>query len=122
MPDLPDLREFPIRTWLRLLNETSGRLTGQILTDASSAGYEPLRRAIAQHLSASRGMTCDYSQVITYRIATGARSDLPHILDAGDPVWLEEPGYVGARSVIRANGGVVYPYLWTETAPALSTR
>ncbi len=110
MPDLPDLREFPIRTWLRLLNETSGRLTGQILTDASSAGYEPLRRAIAQHLSASRGMACDYSQVI---ITTGSQQGLDlicrMILDAGDPVWLEEPGYVGARSVIRANGGVVYP-------------
>ena len=110
MPDLPDLREFPIRTWLRLLNETSGRLTGQILAEASNAGYEPLRRAVAQHLSASRGVLCTYNQVI---ITTGSQQGLDLVcrmlLDPGDPVWLEEPGYVGAQSVVRANGGIVCP-------------
>ncbi len=110
MPDLPDLREFPIRTWLRLLNETSGRLTGQILGETSNAGYEPLRRAIAQHLSAARGILCDYRQVV---ITTGSQQGLDLIcrmlLDAGDAVWIEEPGYLGTRSIIRANGGIGYP-------------
>ncbi len=110
MPDVPDLREFPIKTWLRLLNETSGRLTGEILADTSNAGYEPLRRAIAQHLNASRGMRCDYSQVI---VTTGSQQSLDLIcrmmLDPGDPVWLEDPGYVGSRAVVGANGGTVYP-------------
>lgn len=110
MPDVPDLREFPIKTWLRLLNETSGRLTGEILADTSNAGYEPLRRAIAQHLNASRGMRCDFSQVI---VTTGSQQSLDLIcrmmLDPGDPVWLEEPGYVGSRAVVRANGGTIYP-------------
>lgn len=110
MPDLPDLREFPIRSWLRLLNETSGRLTGQILGETSNAGYEPLRRAIAQHLSAARGILCDYSQVV---ITTGSQQGLDLVcrmlLDAGDPVWVEEPGYIGTRSIIRANGGIVCP-------------
>lgn len=110
MPDVPDLREFPIKTWMRLLNETSGRLTGEILADTSNGGYEPLRRAIAQHLNSSRGMRCDYSQVI---VTTGSQQSLDLIcrmmLDAGDPVWLEEPGYVGSRAVVRANGGILYP-------------
>lgn len=110
MPDVPDLREFPIKTWLRLLNETSGRLTGEILADTSNAGYEPLRRAIAQHLNASRGMRCGYSQVI---VTTGSQQSLDLVcrmmLDPGDPVWLEDPGYVGSRAVVGANGGTVYP-------------
>lgn len=110
MPDVPDLREFPIRTWLRLLNETSGRLTGEILADTSNAGYEPLRRAIAQHLNTSRGMRCDYAQVI---VTTGSQQSLDLVcrmmLDPGDPVWLEDPGYVGSRAVVGANGGTVYP-------------
>lgn len=110
MPDVPDLREFPIKTWMRLLNETSGRLTGEILADTSNGGYEPLRRAIAQHLNASRGMRCEYSQVI---VTTGSQQSLDLIcrmmLDPGDPVWLEEPGYVGSRAVVRANGGTLYP-------------
>lgn len=110
MPDLPDLREFPIRTWLRLLNETSGRLTGEILADATNAGYEPLRRAIAQHVASARGVICDASQVI---VTTGSQQSLDLVcrllLDSGDPVWIEEPGYTGARAVIAANGGVVHP-------------
>ncbi len=110
MPDIPDLREFPIKTWLRLLNETSGRLKGEILAETSNAGYEPLRRAIAQHLNASRGMRCAFSQVI---VTTGSQQSLDLIcrmmLDPGDPVWLEEPGYLGSRAVVRANGGIVHP-------------
>jgi GntR family transcriptional regulator/MocR family aminotransferase len=110
MPDLPDLREFPIRTWLRLLNETSGRLTGEILADTTNAGYEPLRRAIAQHLNASRGMACDFSQII---ITTGSQQGLDLIcrllIDPGDPIWHEEPGYIGARAVMSANGASIYP-------------
>lgn len=110
MPDLPDLREFPIKTWLRLLNETSGRLRGEILADTSSAGYTPLRQAIAQYLNASRGMSCSFEQVI---ITTGTQQSLDLIsrmlLDAGDPVWIEEPGYVGARAAFSANGATLYP-------------
>src|SRR6266481_585195 len=110
MPDLPDLREFPIRTWLRLLNETSGRLRGEVLADTSNAGYEPLRRAIAQYINASRGMSCDFTQVI---ITTGSQQSLDLVsrmlLDPGDPVWLEEPGYVGARAAFSANGAALYP-------------
>ena len=115
MPDLPDLREFPIRTWLRLLNETSGRLRGEVLADTSNAGYEPLRRAIAQYLNASRGMSCDFSQVI---ITTGSQQSLDLVsrmlLDPGDPVWLEEPGYVGARAAFSANGASLYPAVVDE--------
>lgn len=110
MPDQPDLREFPIKTWMRILNETSGRLTGQILAETSSAGYEPLRQAIAQHLNAARGMNCDAEQVI---ITSGTQQGLDLVcrmlLDPGDPVWLEDPGYVGAHTAIRANGGHLYP-------------
>ena len=110
MPDVPDLREFPIKTWMRLLNETSGRLTGEILAETSNAGYEPLRRAIAQHLNSARGMRCHFSQVI---VTTGSQQSLDLIcrmmLDPGDPVWLEDPGYVGSRAVVGANGAIVYP-------------
>lgn len=110
MPDVPDLREFPIKTWMRLMNETSGRLTGEILAETSNAGYEPLRRAIAHYLSASRGMRCQSSQVI---VTTGTQQSLDLVcrmlLDPGDPVWMEDPGYVGSRAVLAANGAAVYP-------------
>ena len=103
-PDLPDVREFPMRAWLRLMSETTGRLRGNLLSDVSIAGYEPLRRAIAMHLTVSRGVVCDWQQVI---VTTGSQQSLDLItrmlLDPGDLVWMEEPGYIGARNALLAN-------------------
>lgn len=105
MPDVPDLREFPMRAWLRMMNEVAGRLTGDTLVDVSSAGYEPLRHAIAHHLRVSRGLRCAPEQVI---VTSGSQQGLDLttrlLVDRGEPVWLEEPGYVGARAALRANG------------------
>lgn len=110
MPDVPDLQAFPIRSWLRLMNEVSGRLKGDILVNVSNAGYEPLRDAIAQHLRTARGMMVESRQVI---ITTGSQQSLDLLarllVDRGDPVWLEEPGYVGARAALMANGCSVLP-------------
>ncbi|MFQ3622616.1 MAG: PLP-dependent aminotransferase family protein [Acetobacteraceae bacterium] len=110
MPDVPDVRAFPIRTWLRLMNEVSGRLTGEILVHVSNAGYEPLREAIAHHLRAARGVSCDQSQII---ITTGSQQSLDLVsrllVERGDPVWIEEPGYIGARATLFANGCQVMP-------------
>ncbi|WP_022723467.1 PLP-dependent aminotransferase family protein, partial [Rhodopseudomonas sp. B29] len=110
MPDVPDLQAFPIRSWLRLMNEVSGRLKGDLLVNVSNAGYEPLREAIAQHLRAARGMIVDTNQVI---ITTGSQQSLDLLarllVDRGDPVWMEEPGYDGARAALTANGCSVLP-------------
>lgn len=110
MPDVPDLRAFPLRMWLRLMNETSGRLTGGILAEVDNAGYEPLRRAIAQHVRTARGVHCTSHQVI---VTSGSQQSLDLIcrflLDRGDPVWIEEPGYIGARRSIAGNGCRVVP-------------
>ena len=110
MPDVPDLRAFPIRTWLRLMSEVSGRLTGTALVQVSNAGYEPLREAIAHHLRTARGLSCTAAQVI---VTSGSQQGLDLVtrmlLDRGDPVWIEEPGYVGVRASLLANGCHVLP-------------
>lgn len=105
MPDVPDLQEFPMRAWLRMMNEVAGRLTGDTLVEVSAAGYEPLRHAIAHHLRVSRGLRCAPEQVI---VTSGSQQGLDLttrlLVDRGEPVWLEEPGYVGARTALTANG------------------
>lgn len=108
MPDAPDFREFPMRSWLRLTNEVSGGLTGEALGAMSSAGHFPLRRAIAHHVAATRGLACAAEQVI---ITTGSQQSLDLcarlMTDVGDTVWMEDPGYVGARAALAANGCAV---------------
>lgn len=103
-PDIPDISEFPIQTWLRLMGETAGKLRGENLTRIPNAGYEPLRKAIANHVSVSRGVICDWEQVI---VTTGSQQSLDLItrllLDSDDVVWMEEPGYIRARSIVEAS-------------------
>ncbi|MEO1292198.1 MAG: PLP-dependent aminotransferase family protein [Pseudomonadota bacterium] len=105
MPDVPDHREFPMRAWLRMMNEVSGRLGATPGTEMSAAGFYPLRQAIAHHLTTSRGLSCDAEQVI---VTSGSQQGLDLVsrllVDRGEPVWMEEPGYVGARAALRANG------------------
>ena len=110
MPDVPDLRMFPMRTWLRLMNEVSGRLTGDALVQVANTGYDPLRQAIAHYLRTARDVDCTAEQVI---VTSGSQQGLDLIsrmlLDTGDPVWIEEPGYIGLRAALTANGCNVLP-------------
>lgn len=109
-PDVPDLAEFPMRSWLRLMNEVSGRLTGEALAGVAPAGFGPLRTAIAHHVSVTRGLRCTQGQVI---VTTGSQQSLDLVVrllaDRGDPVWIEDPGYVGMRAVLTANGCNLQP-------------
>ncbi len=109
-PDVPDLSEFPMRAWLRLMNEVSGGLTGEALAGVASAGYAPLRKAIAHHVTVTRGLRCTPAQVI---VTTGSQQGLDlairMLLDRGDPVWMEDPGYFGTRAALSANGCNLQP-------------
>ena len=110
MPDVPDLRAFPLRSWLRIMNEVSGRLTGNVLVDVSNAGYGPLREAIARHLRVTREIVCTPEEII---VTTGSQQSLDLVtrllVERGDPVWIEDPGYFGTRAAIAANGCSVVP-------------
>jgi len=104
MPDLPDLRAFPMRNWLRLAAESAATLTGGAVANAA-AGFLPLRETIAHHVAANRGLLCDPSQVL---VTTGSQQSLDLCIrlltDPGDVVWMEDPGYIGIRSALEANG------------------
>src|SRR5262249_3020175 len=68
-----------------------------------AAGYRPLREAIAAHLGAFRGVRCTAEQVI---IVSGTQQavDLTAriLLNPGNSVWVEDPGYLGTRGALHA--------------------
>lgn len=107
-PGLPDLDAFPIRSWNRILHHQESR---KILRGYDSTqGYPPLRRAIAQYLCSARGVRCQEHQVI---ITNGAQQALSLIMDVllepGDRVFSENPGYRGARYALASRGNPVTP-------------
>jgi GntR family transcriptional regulator/MocR family aminotransferase len=104
----PALDEFPVALWGRLVSHRWRRPPPLGMSDA--AGYAPLRRAVAAYVAAARGVRCAWEQVV---IVNGSQHGL-HLaarllLDAGDEAWMEDPGYPGARSALRAAGARVVP-------------
>ncbi len=76
----------------------------------NSAGYAPLREAIAAYATAARAVRCDPAQVV---IVSGSQQGLDLaarvLLDPGDVAWIEEPGYLGARGALLAAGAQLAP-------------
>jgi len=109
-PAVPDLEIFPFELWSRLLARGWRRPDPDMALGRDPAGYPPLRAAIADYLRRVRAVRCEPEQII---VLSGIRQavDLAVrlLLDAGDRVWLEEPGYAGVREVLRAAGATLVP-------------
>jgi GntR family transcriptional regulator/MocR family aminotransferase len=109
-PCLPALDLFPVRLWGRAVAKQARLLGPEWMTAGEPAGYRPLREAIAAHLGAARGVRCGWRQVLVLS-STQQALDLSArmLLDEGDGVWLEEPGYLGARAAFESAGARVCP-------------
>ncbi|MBV8200571.1 MAG: PLP-dependent aminotransferase family protein [Acidobacteria bacterium] len=108
--DLPALDLFPTTLWARVAARRL-RLAGPgLLHGCGPMGYMPLREAVAGYLIASRGVRCVPGQVA---IVSGAQEPLDLagrlLLNPGDRVAVEDPGYVGAALVFEALGAAVSP-------------
>jgi GntR family transcriptional regulator/MocR family aminotransferase len=101
---------FPVALWWRLASRRLRSITPTQLDYGDPAGLRALREAIADHVQAARGTRFSADQVL---IVAGAQQGLELIsrvlLDPGDRVWMEEPGYPGARSALLGAGARILP-------------
>jgi GntR family transcriptional regulator/MocR family aminotransferase len=73
-------------------------------------GYRPLREAIAAHLAAARGARCSPDQIIVTSGSQQAMALVQQVLvEEGDSVLFEDPGYFAARKVFEAAGARLVP-------------
>jgi GntR family transcriptional regulator/MocR family aminotransferase len=109
-PGVPEVRMFPAAAWSRLQARLWRSASHEQLTYATGPGHPGLRAAVADYLQGTRGVVCTPEQVV---ITSGTQQSLhlvAHLLaDPGDAVWLEDPGYWGARSVFRVAGLALQP-------------
>ena len=109
VPGVPDVGLFPFEIWRRLLSKNI-RFEQRHLARYSHGGYGPLKVALSEHLKASRMMSCSPQQILILNGSHQAIDLCARMLcDAGDRVWMEDPGYWGARNVLRANGLELVP-------------
>ena len=107
---IPALKNFPYKLWTRLVVRQARSLPLSAFTYQHPAGYLPLREAIATHVTVSCGVHCTPEQVI---IVSGAQGGLDLaarlLINTGDQVWMEDPGYIKARSAFLGSGAEIIP-------------
>ncbi|MGN6106278.1 MAG: PLP-dependent aminotransferase family protein [Kofleriaceae bacterium] len=100
-PGAPALDLFPAALWARISARCHARASTALLDGGATAGQPVLREAIAAHVTAARGVRCTADQVF---VTTGTQQGFEEVLrlftDPGDAVWVEDPGYLGARRAV----------------------
>ena len=106
----PALDAFPTTLWAQVASRRLRRVSAGLLAGGEALGYRPLREAVADYLNTARGVKCSADQVL---VVSGAQEALDRtgrlMLDTGQPVWMEEPGYPGAVRVFQALGARIQP-------------
>ena len=75
-----------------------------------ASGWMPLRQAICEYTKAFRGVRCDPEQVfITAGTQQAIELTIRMLVDPGDAVLFEDPGYWRARAALLANGATLIP-------------
>lgn len=94
---------FPRETWRRILAR-QWRTSWQAVMDyGDPAGYAPLREEVATYLRRSRAVACTSDQVVIVNGTQQALDLLSRIIiDPGDVVAVEDPGYPAARQVFAS--------------------
>ncbi|MDH2415857.1 PLP-dependent aminotransferase family protein [Nocardioides sp. CER19] len=107
---IPDASLFPFDTWRRILAAES-RLHGHHPgAYGGPAGLPRLREAIARSVAYGRGVRADPDEVV---VTSGTQQALDLVarvlVEPGDVVAVEDPGYASARDLFASHGARVVP-------------
>ncbi|CAM5789065.1 PLP-dependent aminotransferase family protein [Castellaniella caeni] len=110
MPGVPDVREFPLKVWMRIQNRLWRTGPWDLMRYAPAGGYGPLRQSIADYLGSVRSVRGSAKQVVmTTGIHQAVDVTVRLLCDPGDTVWVEEPAYWGVRNLVASAGLKVVP-------------
>ena len=106
----PAIDLFPVELWARIAARVYRKAPRSLYGQGDAGGYPPLRRAIAEYVGHSRGVRCSPEQIIVTSGAQQALDLLARVLlNPGDEVWMEDPGYPGASLAFQNAGASVIP-------------
>ncbi|MEV4757800.1 PLP-dependent aminotransferase family protein [Micromonospora sp. NPDC049559] len=104
----PDAELFPLATWRRLVAAQLRAATVRETGYRDPAGHPGLRAAIARHVGISRSVRARTEDVLVTQGAQQALDLVARVLvEPGDRVAVEEPGYPPARLAFHCAGARV---------------
>jgi GntR family transcriptional regulator/MocR family aminotransferase len=96
---------FPLQVWSNLVARHCRGMNARSFHYGDPMGSLAFRETIASYLRTSRSLRCEARQIM---IVSGSQQALEIsarvLLDPGDRVWIEEPGYRYARDVFLLAG------------------
>ena len=99
----PALDAFPFDIWARLIARHRANRSNELLGYGPTGGQLRLRQAISDYLAVARGVRCQPDDIV---ILSGTQQALDLtarlLINPGNQVLMEEPGYWGAQSVFQA--------------------
>jgi GntR family transcriptional regulator/MocR family aminotransferase len=98
---LPALDVFPRKIWARLGARCLRTIQPSGMARPPTSGLHALRAEIAAYLQVSRGISCSPSQIfVTSGYCQTIGLIASTLLNTGDRVWLENPGYPPTRELL----------------------
>ncbi|AOA59051.1 MocR-like pyridoxine biosynthesis transcription factor PdxR [Acinetobacter larvae] len=101
---------FPHKLWGRLLGRSWRQFSQNSKQAQDPMGLLQLRQALADYVQTTRGVHCSAAQIM---IVNGTQQAMniaaQALLQSGDAVCLDEPGYDGALAAFQAVGATVHP-------------
>lgn len=99
-----NLENFPFSIWAKLIRELLNENRLELLTNPPSGGILPLRKAIADHLRAFRGMHVQPEQIIIGAGTEYLYGLLIQLLGNDKHYGVEDPGYKKVSQVYKSHG------------------
>ncbi|MFL6231576.1 MAG: PLP-dependent aminotransferase family protein [Thermoanaerobaculia bacterium] len=101
---------FPLQVWSGLVARHGRNPRASQMLYGDPMGDRRFRETLAAYLRTSRGVRCEAEQIL---VTSGSQQALAIaarvLLDPGDEVWVEEPGYQGARDALATAGARLIP-------------
>ncbi|MES0882396.1 PLP-dependent aminotransferase family protein [Roseibium sp. SCP14] len=114
-PGAPALDCFPYENWARCLRRAARLERSPDLQYQNYTGMPSLKRQLSLHLAAERGVRAEPDQILITSSMQASLSLLSLVLaDQGDVAWLEDPGYLGAKTAFHAAGLAIRPLVVDE--------
>lgn len=109
-PSVPETRMFPAKVWAKLQRQVFDDFGNHLFLHGDQQGAPSLRRAIADYLNLERGANVKADRVVVLTSAQQAFALVATMLcDAGDSIYVEDPGYHVARDIFNRENLLVRP-------------